>query len=1271
MNPYLEQEMLSFSLDDNSEEEEMSLSEEEMFETIKKEDNPVYPNFRIDIDRYPNIHPIQKLGNLGEMHIDDIANSNIDPEILNNVVTDIEKNLYVYQGFTDFLLRSYNTFIRKISYILFNMRGNIKGTNLEFYIDEIDWIPPTIMEYNGRNIIQVELTPDIARRKKLTYAAAFTGVINIRDKITGVLVENTTKNQLFSLPIMLGSELCYLHGKSGKDLLEMNECGNDPLGYFIVNGDEKLILIQARSRMNSMLMYVSKQKDQKSILVNNMTCGGLNGTSLVSVFLPLTGNKSLNVDVYYIFLGFIIAKEGINIYCLFSLLLGTRDSSKITEYILSAAPENCKQKIRNDLIVTMVSYERIPDAFNYIRSKCTKKLTNEEILERINKQLFPQMNENFYSDSLNYRKVILLSLMLIKISMFHIGEKTLDDRDSWAHKRLDPAGKSLENLFIREYRKRIAIAEDKTSKSTLIAQKNISETIRKMIFNNDFTNDIFESFKPGKWSTKSKAYKTMTDTVVRLNQQALLSHLTRISVPTSGKGKATKPRDVVMSQIGFVCPNESPEGQNCGLNLNLAVTAYVTSDNDSYIIYLRLYESEMIFGSRNKLNYNPLIINGVFIGWCDGQKTKDFLTVLKRNLSITQFTCIVFEDDILFIYCDSSRPMRPLLIVNPETHRLIIEEKNMYNASFHDLLANGCIEYVDPWEQQYLYISQSIKYLQDMRIKYSSILNNLNEKIAQRDKMIKYYETSGKEYISIPELDSEIKANKYMLEKQKKYLECTHCEVTPCAIWGIVAYLIPMSNKNSAVRTSYACNMSKQALCPFHGFRSARMDGTQKTLAYPQRSIFRTMMEDVIGLDAMPSGQNIVLAFSTFFGYNQEDSIVINKASVDRGLFRMTIYYCYSTTIELQKGYQEFLARPEIKNKKDEEKYAFIGANGLPYDWNHDYTQGECLIGKVRVSEDEFGHRIVDDVSVYIDIGEGGRIDNILVTNVDNKKLIIVKLRENREPEIGDKITSRYAQKTTIVRIVDAADMPFSDSGIIPDIMINPLCMPSRQTLGMLTELVTSKSAALIGDRVDATTFRDFDLSKFQQILQDYGFDRYGEEILMDGHTGIPFSGTIYVGPCYYQMLRHLIRDKFQVRGGTGMMSMITNAPVGGRRRKGGQKWGEMERDALIAHAAPEILLDRLFISSDKYTVPICRRCGWISYVDTIRNVMICPSCGTHEDFGRIEIPYVFKLLTQLLNGMGINISLRTVIKNDKILINFEDYEWEGEIEEIGELSPE
>jgi DNA-directed RNA polymerase II subunit RPB2 len=444
--------------------------------------------------------------------------------------------------------------------------------------------------------------------------------------------------------------------------------------------------------------------------------------------------------------------------------------------------------------------------------------------------------------------------------------------------------------------------------------------------------------------------------------------------------------------------------------------------------------------------------------------------------------------------------------------------------------------------------------------------------------------------------------------------------------------------------------MGKQALGIQHTNSINRFDTEVKSLMYPTRPLFETETYKMIGLDQLPAGENVIVAIMTYMGFNQEDSIIINKGALDRGRFRISRTITCKTVevLATKDGSSELIGLPPsayISDKKElAKKFRKLGPNNIVR-IGEIVKEGDCLVAKTKKSP----NGELSDVSLYVGLGQAGIIERVLVSDTgfstgnysDNRKVVSIKIREMRIPQSGDKFASRYAQKGTIGLVLSEEDMPFvlygKNKGIRPDIIINPHGIPSRMTQGKIIEILTSKAAAASGSTINCTAFRHFNIEEFRSTLRSNGFNSSGYEVLANGMTGKMCQADIYMGPCYYQALRHNVKDKIQSRA-RGPSSKLTRQPISGRALGGAIKIEEMARDACISHGISNLLKEK-FEHSDAFKTIFCKSCKYLSSANINNLEMKCPVCGK-KDFGLISIPYSFKLLIHELSGAGLLLKL-------------------------------
>uniref|UniRef100_A0A6C0JVU3 DNA-directed RNA polymerase n=1 Tax=viral metagenome TaxID=1070528 RepID=A0A6C0JVU3_9ZZZZ len=1066
----------------------------------------------------------------------------------------------------------------------------------------------------GRDILPHPLTPHEIRIRNLTYESPIyvdVFVTEIEDDIQTV----TQHDNVFigKIPIMIKSKYCLLKNLTNDELASLKECQYDQGGYFIVNGSEKVLIPQEKIAVNTIFCFKNKDTKYKykvechSKLENSCRPPTNIWINLLSLDNVTVTNDSLKDGLSIgqrIVASLPFLTWDIPVIIVFKAF-GFLKDEEILDFIIPGVSDLEVMELLNPSMEDARIIETESDALNYIGSKGTNPGDTKEkrvkyARDLLQKETLPHIGIEM---KFNIKKCYFVGYMIRRLLMIALGRSKMDDRDHMGNKRIDQSGDLLSYLFrglFKRFTKELELVSQKS------CQENGTFNINSCINTNTITKGFVYSLGTGNWgdkATSSTHSVGVSQLLNRMTYLATLSHLRRLNAPMGREGKISRPRQIHNTLWGIVCPAESPEGESVGLVKNLSLLTTITlgtrneieersgyiacGNNPSPILILLSESGTKILEETIPLNikdHTLVFLNGSLIGTHNNPKR--LVSILKRkrrNGDISQQASIVHTDNEIKIFTDNGRVCRPLLIV--ENNELTLKMEHLDpNYKWSDLLTSGIIEYIDSLESENIMIAMRPNDLDTQSVSY------------------------------------------------------THCEIHPSLMLGVCASIIPFPDHNQSPRNTYQSAMSKQALGIYSSNYNERMDSSSHVLYYPQKPLSGTKNMKHLNFNELPAGINAIVAIICYTGYNQEDSIILNKSSIDRGLFRSIFYRTY---VE-QETFDEKIETIK-KERVNVTNYDKLDIDGIICPGIR-VNENDVIIGKTKsliLDEENLKNKTTTkkDVSTLLRPSETGIIDKVIITtNEYGRKLSKVKVRSTRTPQVGDKFASRHGQKGTMGMMYSSEDMPFTKEGITPDIIINPHAVPSRMTIGHLIECLQSKVATLNGKIGDATPFNEkINVQNISNTLLQYGYQSRGTEILYNGFTGKKIESSIFIGPTFYQRLKHMVEDKVHARS-RGPMESLTRQPTEGRARDGGLRIGEMERDCQIAHGACQFLRERLFEVSDPYYVKVCRDCGLIgiSNSNLKSKVFECRICDK-KNFHIVRIPYACKLLFQELESMGIS----------------------------------
>jgi len=1053
-------------------------------------------------------------------------------------------------------LISFNDFINnRMQQIVLDLNSNLeKDEEVEIRLGKIRIEKPNIIEADGSTSI---VTPTTARLRSLTYSSPIFAELTIK-------YGNQTDSaevEIGRIPIMVKSSACNTGGMNKDELRENYMDPLDPGGYFIVNGNERVMVMNEDLAANQPFI----EEGRLGLTLKIFSQRG-------SYRIPVTISE---------------AKDGIldltfsrlkNIPALVLLkVLGMTKEADIAKNI----------NHENDcLIVNMYEFANLKeseDAIAYIAEKAGIQGTKKEIITRVKQRVDSFLLPHIGTDKASRIEKALTLCKLLRLYLKAKEDKILrTDKDHYANKRVKLSGDLMADLF----RINLGIfVRDIQYSLQKVAKRKKFYSIKTLAKSTLFSHRIESAIATGSWIGERTG---VTQNMDKANYLAMLSQLQRVSSTLPGEQENFMARTLHPTHYGRFCPTESPEGTEIGLRKNLSILAKISTA-------ISIDENETLkkfggFGLNRETGNKDVFFNGRFVGFVEN--SEDFVNKIRTARRTGEFPkeMSIRNDKTLgqvTISTEVGRVLRPVIIVENgasklrDEHIVLLEENKI---KWSDLVNEGVIEYIDAAEED-------------------------NALVAPRDEAI------------TPEY--------------------THVEIHPIDLFGLITSLVPFANHDQSSRLNRGSKTLKQSLGIYAANYPTRLDTDVSILHYPQKPVVRSFVYDT--LDVYPSGQNIIVAIMPFEGYNMADAVVLNKASIDRGMGRSTYFRPYSTTeMQYPGGLSDEITIPDkdVSGYRTEESYKFLEDDGIAYP-EADMNEGEVTIGKVTppkfLSEArDISIQAKKEASSTIRQEERGTVDAVFLTiDQEGNRIVHVRTRDSRIPEPGDKFSTPHGQKGVIGLIADSEDIPFTLRGIKPDLMFNPHGIPSRMTVGYLIELLAGKTGAVSGKLIDGTPFTGSTVEELENQLEEMGFRYDGKETMYNGITGNKMDAKIYIGNMYYLKLKYMVKNKMHARA-SGKVALLTRQPIEGRARGGGLRLGEMEQQALAGHGAALLLKERY--DSDKTTIWICKECGCMTYEDTIKNKVVCNICGSNEA-EPLEISYAFKLLVDELLGLGVHTS--------------------------------
>jgi DNA-directed RNA polymerase II subunit RPB2 len=1152
--------------------------------------------------------------------------------------------------------------------------------------------------YLGKPIIYDEnnthyMYPNDARLRNMTYGITIQYDVDV-DFIyyeDGERIDHTItleKIYLGRFPIMIQSNLCILDGLSRDVRFNMGECRNDYGGYFIIDGKEKVIVSQEKFAENILNIKKNKSDDTYSYSAEIRSVSEDSSkpirTTAVKVVAPSPNlsNNQLVVTVPNV-------KKEMPLFIVMRAL-GVESDLSIIKYCLLDLGKN--KSYMQFFIPSIHDANKIfnqQTALEYIAT-FTKRGTVSSVMEILSDYFLPHIGELNFLDKAYYLGYMSFSLLKVFNK-----ENRPTDRDNFRFKRVELVGTLLYDLF-REYyliqKKEIAKKIDEEyyyhkgeykegDKSIKDKQKKTDRPKEADKYNNNFTSLIESNFKSffkertletgfkkafkGNWGSQSHTKRLgVVQDLNRLSWNSFISHMRKLNLPLDSNAKVVGPRLLNGSQWGFIDPIDTPDGGNIGLHKHLAISASITSGASSkpIIDWFRFNTPIKLLMECSQeyiANTTKIFVNGNWIGVIDNPiELVKKMRLYRRNgiISVHSSITFLYETNEIYIYTDAGRLIRPIYYIENETvsykRKEIIEMIQNQTIDWQSLIS-GTKKKPDDYHYKNNTVFNLFDLYPDLNKDDDIVRNNLEK----NKSVLEYLDANEEETSFIAVQPDDLKKSKYY----------THLEVDPSFLLGVMGNQIIYPENNPGTRNSFSCGQSRQAVSVYHSNFASRIDKSGILLNCGQIPLVKSRYLEYLNKEEQPYGVNTIVAIMSYTGYNVEDAILINKGSIDRGLFRTTYFSMYedheesSKVTGLKNSKFASVEKNNVINKKKGYDYSHLDDYGMIKEGT-ELNDKTIVIGKIQFNMEN--QDIWIDDSVKPKKGQLGFVDKAFITNnEDGFNTAKVRIREERIPAIGDKMASRAGQKGTIGLIIPENDMPFTSDGLKPDLIINPHAIPSRMTIGQILESLFGKLCTSYGAFGDCTAFKikGINYTTYAPLMVKAGFNSSGNQVMYNGMTGETLASDIYIGPTYYMRLKHMTKDKINYRA-RGPNNVLTKQPVQGRANDGGLRIGEMERDGVLAHGMSYFLNESFLVRGDEYFIAVCNKTGCLAIYNKSKNLFLSPLAdgpikfSTTSDgkmnvenvsrYGRsfsiLRVPYALKLFIQELEVMNIQMRIIT-----------------------------